>query len=34
LRTDPRIAAGPITLAATDMVTLTVYLGLASLLLR
>ncbi|MGL4511672.1 MAG: magnesium transporter [Lacipirellulaceae bacterium] len=34
LRTDPRIAAGPITLAATDMVTLMVYLTLASALLK
>jgi magnesium transporter len=33
LRLDPKIAAGPVTLAAADILTLLFYLGLASLLL-
>jgi magnesium transporter len=32
-RRDPRIAAGPITLALTDLTTMFVYLGLAAMLL-
>jgi magnesium transporter len=33
LKLDPKIAAGPITLALTDVVTLLVYFGLASVVL-
>lgn len=33
LKLDPKIAAGPITLALTDVLTLTVYFGLAALVL-
>lgn len=33
MRTDPRIAAGPIVLTATDLTTLAVYLGLAAWML-
>jgi magnesium transporter len=33
LKLDPKIAAGPITLALTDVVTVLVYFGLASLVL-
>lgn len=33
LKLDPKIAAGPITLALTDVLTLTVYFGLAALIL-
>jgi magnesium transporter len=33
LKLDPKIAAGPITLALTDVLTLVVYFGLAALIL-
>jgi magnesium transporter len=34
LRLDPKIAAGPLTLALADLLTLFFYLSIASLLLR
>jgi magnesium transporter len=34
LRLDPKIAAGPVTLALTDMVTLLLYFSLGTVLLR
>ena len=34
MKLDPKIAAGPITLALTDVVTLVTYFGLASVLFR
>ena len=34
LKLDPKIAAGPVTLAITDFVALTFYFGIASLFLR
>ena len=33
LKLDPKIAAGPVTLAITDFVALTLYFGIASLVL-
>jgi magnesium transporter len=34
LKLDPKIAAGPITLALTDVLTLIVYFGMAAVVLR